>query len=478
MERKHLYKSASETVDGLRARRREEQSGLRKEKREQILSFKRLRFEVKEEGTELDDLTVEEVLVVGKSLQKHGSNSLNDLKRLRNAFTQGSKLVDAFIIQDGTLQALVGYLTGNDAELQIEAAWCFTNLAGATQQHGLRILMASGAYLITYLKGQNVQLVDLCGWTLGNLAVDSEECRRILRDQGAVDPLLNLLKSTSPNVVQSAAFALCNFARTMDESIIEDLKNGGLGSYLHHLLKAPSTPSDVMTELCWILTYFSVTPENVNYLSSCGIDIALVVELLARYLESQDSVQIVTPILRTIGNICSGTDEHGTSAIRSGILIKIMPALLSSSSHHIKKESLWVLSNLTVGSHETLVAVLSAGLLPVVVDMLDGTFDIRKESAIVLCNVAHNGPEYMKRILEYGGLGKFLQLLKSLDNELTFLAVQFFEMMLRSLPESQDSFEKAEGVAYLEALLYNRNKEICQCVNDLMLMYFEQEDNV
>ena len=195
MERKRLYKSASETVNALRARRREQQSGVWKEKREKILSFKRFRFEDKEDSSELNDLTVEEVAVIGKSVQKHGPNILKDLQRLRKAFTQGSEFGDAFITQlDGALEALVRYLTGNDAELQIEAAWCLTNLAGATQQHASRILKATGAYLITYLKGQNVQLVDLCAWTLGNLAGDSEECRRMLRDQGAVDPLLNLLK--------------------------------------------------------------------------------------------------------------------------------------------------------------------------------------------------------------------------------------------------------------------------------------------
>lgn len=233
-----------------------------------------------------------------------------------------------------------------------------------------------------------------------------------------------------------------------------------------------------MVEVCWMLTYFSVTSENVDYLFSCGLNITLVVELLARYLELPDNVQIVTPILRTLGNICSGPDEHGTNAIRNGILIKVMPSLLSSTSHHIRKESLWVLSNLTAGSQETLSAVLDAGLLPGVVNMLDGTFDIRKESAIVLCNIAYKRKEHMRKILDFGGLEKFLQLLKSQDNELTYLSLQFFEMMFRTFPESQERFEKAEGIAYLEALQYNRNGDICQYVNDLMVEYFEREDEI
>lgn len=82
----------------------------------------------------------------------------------------------------------------------------------------------------------------------------------------------------------------------------------------------------------------------------------------------------------------------------------------------------------------------------------------------------------MKRIVECGGLGKFLQLLKSVDNELTFLALQFFEVMFRTLPESADIFEKADGMSYLEALQYNKSEEICQCVNELMRVYFEGEE--
>ena len=84
--------------------------------------------------------------------------------------------------------------TGGDIDLQIEAAWCFTNLAGSTREYAVRVLKASGAYLITYLSGSNVLLQDLCAWTLGNLAGDCEECRRMMLDQGAVDPLVHLLK--------------------------------------------------------------------------------------------------------------------------------------------------------------------------------------------------------------------------------------------------------------------------------------------
>ena len=100
------------------------------------------------------------------------------------------------------------------------------------------------------------------------------------------------------------------------------------------------------------------------------------------------------------------------------------------------------------------------------------------QSAIVLCNIAYRREDYAIKILEYGGLEKFLQLLKSPSNELICLALQFLEMMLRTLPGSREGFEKMDGVAYLEALQFNKNEEICQYVNDLMVNYFEGNDDV
>ena len=93
---------------------------------------------------------------------------------------------------------MVGHLTSKNAHFQLEAAWCITNLATGVHEDTLKVLKASAAYLITYLitylSGQHVQLQDQCAWALGNFSGDSQECRNILRAQGIVVPMVNLLK--------------------------------------------------------------------------------------------------------------------------------------------------------------------------------------------------------------------------------------------------------------------------------------------
>ena len=104
-------------------------------------------------------------------------------------------------------------------------------------------------------------------------------------------------------MVQSAAFAICNLVGSSDERIFKELKKSGVGTVLFKLLKNSSTSPDVVTELAWILTYFTVNDQSIEYLFLSGITISFAVELLARCFELPESVQVVTPLVRTLGII-------------------------------------------------------------------------------------------------------------------------------------------------------------------------------
>lgn len=65
--------------------------------------------------------------------------------------------------------------------------------------------------------------------------------------------------------------------------------------------------------------------------------------------------------------------------MQSGELVIAMTTFLESTHRHIKKESLWVLSNLTAGPTEHIDAFIQAGTLPLIVNLMSSTFDIRKE---------------------------------------------------------------------------------------------------
>ena len=57
--------------------------------------------------------------------------------------------------EENAMTTLVSIFTGKDEKLQLEAAWCLTNIATGAEEHALSILKHAGAYLITFLSSGN-----------------------------------------------------------------------------------------------------------------------------------------------------------------------------------------------------------------------------------------------------------------------------------------------------------------------------------
>ena len=59
---------------------------------------------------------------------------------------------------ENSVICLVGLLTGLDAEMQLESAWCLTNIAAGTDSHASVVVRHAGPYLVTFLSSVNIPL--------------------------------------------------------------------------------------------------------------------------------------------------------------------------------------------------------------------------------------------------------------------------------------------------------------------------------
>ena len=66
-------------------------------------------------------------------------------------------------------------------------------------------------------------------------------------------------------------------------------------------------------------------------------------------------LKVVTPMLRCLGNICSGPDKFTVEAKQNAELLPSLCKYLTSDLRHVRKETLWVLSNMTGSPHMILV---------------------------------------------------------------------------------------------------------------------------
>jgi len=131
---------------------------------------------------------------VAQKLQKKSSETREQLKYLRNAFAKSCDFIEAFLDTDNSLYSLVGYLTGNDTNLQLEAVWCITNITANDYKNISDVVKASSAYLVTFLRSGSVLLQDQSAWALGNMAAEDTQIREILKAQGIITPLVNLVE--------------------------------------------------------------------------------------------------------------------------------------------------------------------------------------------------------------------------------------------------------------------------------------------
>ena len=81
------------------------------------------------------------------------------------------------------------------------------------------------------------------------------------------------------------------------------------------------------------------------------------------------TLSVVTPSLRSLGNIVTGSDTQTDAVVNAGALPKF-GELLRHPKMNIVKEAAWTISNITAGNVEQIQKVIDAAVLPELVKVL------------------------------------------------------------------------------------------------------------
>ena len=97
-------------------------------------------------------------------------------------------------------------------------------------------------------------------------------------------------------------------------------------------------------------------------------------------LRSKNDDKLITPALRAVGNVITGTDKHTEFCLQKGFL-SCAANLLSHRKKTIVKETCWALSNVTAGTRDQVNSVITHGLVPVIIQQLKSSdFFVSKSS--------------------------------------------------------------------------------------------------
>lgn len=145
---------------------------------------------------------------------------------------------------------------------------------------------------------------------------------------------------------------LSNLCRTRDDQPTDFERVKICLPYMLQMLQ--DSQEDVVTDACWCFAFITdynkrntavgaARRADAQYVLQMGV-LPSIVQLLSR-----SNSKVVTPALRTVGNVLAGDDEQTQRCLDLNVVV-YLGQLLSSSNPLIVKEAAWCLSNITAGT--------------------------------------------------------------------------------------------------------------------------------
>lgn len=290
--------------------------------------------------------------------------------------------IDEVIRIPGVVRRLVDFLRRDDVpKLQFECAWALTNISSGTQRHTSTVIEHGALPEFVRLLGSTaVQVQEQAVWALGNIAGDSADLRDRVLAAHALPALLASIIPTAPlSFIRNATWTLSNLCRGKPPPAPEAVKMilPKLAQLIH------STDKDVLTDALWALSYVSDDSDKSNFRVQAVVESGCVRQVVA--LLRHAHVSIVTPALRTIGNIVTGEDSQTQAALNAGALQPLIQ-LMGHDKRGIRREATWAVSNIMAGSATQVQECIDRGALPVSVAVPTQPADAAVACVLIRCH--------------------------------------------------------------------------------------------
>uniref|UniRef100_A0A2K5CGS8 Importin subunit alpha n=1 Tax=Aotus nancymaae TaxID=37293 RepID=A0A2K5CGS8_AOTNA len=344
------------------------------------------------------------------------------------------------VVEAGLIPRMVEFLKSSLYPcLQFEAAWALTNIAAGTSEQ-TRAVVEGGAIqsLIALLSSPYLAVCEQAVWALGNIAGDSPEFRDKIISSNAIPHLLNPYP--------------CDTA-------MKEILPALLHLLQHH-------DSEVLSDACWALSYLTDScSKRIGQVLDTG-DLPRLVALL-----NSSELNVLTPSLRTVGNIVTGTDEQTQRAIDPGIL-NMLPWLLQHNN------------NVAAGPCHHIQQLLAYNVLPPLVAVLKyGQFKVQKDAIWMVASFVTGATmDQLIQLIHSGMLEPLVNLLTAPDVKIVLIILDVISFILEAaekLSEKENVCLLIElgGIDRIEALQLHENGQISLLALNIIEKHFSEKED-
>jgi importin subunit alpha-6/7 len=199
--------------------------------------------------------------------------------------------------------------------------------------------------------------------------------------------------------------------------------------YISECLSSPGD-TEVMVDACWALSYIS-DGENER------IDAVLQAGVVHRLIEclSSSSPTLVTPALRTLGNLLTGTNEQTQVVMNAGVLSGLKQ-VLGHQKRSVVKESCWALSNIAAGTPDQIQALFDQNVFDEIFRVslsVEIAPEVKKEALWCMANVTECGTfEQMELLIRAGALVVFVSSIEQSDHPVRRVALEGLSNLIKA----------------------------------------------
>ncbi|KAK6021256.1 Armadillo/beta-catenin-like repeat protein [Ostertagia ostertagi] len=422
------YKNVARHED-MRRRRNETSVEIRKQKGTELLMKRRNQLvEDEDEEGELSDLDVKTMPASANKLSNEeiikilcDNPTLEQMRTcfeaLRRTLSRSKNPPVDEVISCGLVNALVQALSVEDDKVRFEAAWALTNIVSGTSEQTVAAVEAGATPpLVQLTQSPNPALAEQALWAVANIAGDSAQLRDHVigklsipcKKKGGgcqiflgvlilftdlrwnnckgVEALMSLverLDSLEVSCARTLAWAFSNMCRHKNPHAplaVLSVLSKGLAKIVAHEDK------QVRQDACWAISYLTDGPDEQIALAKTSGVLPHVIKFLS------DSDAMVAPALRVLGNMSTGNDELTQCVVDLKTLDEIIPLSERSRSTTVVKECCWLVSNIIAGTQSQIQAVIDAGIMPFIIEVLrSGDFKCQFEASWAVANLAQGG---------------------------------------------------------------------------------------
>lgn len=310
-----------------------------------------------------------------------------------------------------SLPSMISGVWSDDKNLQLEATTQFRKLLSIERSPPIEEVIQAGVVprFVEFLMREDYpQLQFEAAWALTNIASGTSENTKVVIDHGAVPIFVRLLASPSDDVREQAVWALGNVAGDSPRCRDLVLSHGALMPLLAQLNEHAKL--SMLRNATWTLSNFCRGKPQPPF-----DQVRPALPSLERLVHSTDE-EVLTDACWALSYLSDGTNDKIQAVIEAGVVPRLVELLLHPSPS-VLIPALRTVGNIVTGDDLQTQCVISHGALPCLLSLLSHNHkkSIKKEACWTISNITAGNREQIQAVMEAGLIGPLVSLLQNAE---------------------------------------------------------------